>query len=79
MTCSRCGLSICACPEAACRACGCQICTCPDAIYAGVVVIDDLSEPGSWARHIRDTECMRERVPVHAHSDSETEAHHHVH
>ena len=22
-------------------------------------MIDDQSEPGSWARHLRDTECMR--------------------
>lgn len=46
-----------------CRACHEPICGCPDPIYSGAV-IDDQSEPGSWARHIRDTACMRSKVPL---------------
>lgn len=42
-----------------CRACNQPICGCSDPQYAGVIVIDDRSESGSWAQHIRDTECMR--------------------
>jgi hypothetical protein len=30
-----------------------------DAIFAGVVAIDTISEPGSYAQHLRDVECMR--------------------
>lgn len=42
-----------------CAKCGEAICLCSDAEYSGTVIIDDRSEPGSWAQHIRDTECMR--------------------
>lgn len=45
-----------------CRAGHTEPCGCPDAIWQGVVIIDDRSEPGSWAQHIRDTECMHHAI-----------------
>lgn len=30
-----------------------------DLLFAGIVSIDDQSEPGSWKRHRADTACMR--------------------
>jgi hypothetical protein len=36
-----------------------DLCGCPAQAYAGVVVVDTLSEPGSWTQHLRDTACMR--------------------
>lgn len=47
-----------------CKSCGKPICGCSDPQYAGIVIIDDRSEPGSWARHIRHTECMRSSHPI---------------
>lgn len=47
-----------------CKSCGKPVCGCSDALYDGVVIIDDRSEPGSWARHIRHTESMRSSHPI---------------
>lgn len=45
-----------------CKACGASVCGCSDVLWNGTVIIDDPdhggSEPGSYARHIRDTACM---------------------
>jgi hypothetical protein len=51
-------------PNYVCANCGAQVCPCPDPLYAGVVTIDDRSEPGAWARHIADTACMRDQGPA---------------
>jgi hypothetical protein len=47
------------CQPKGCAHCGAAICPCPDALYSGTVVIDTASPPGAWARHLRDTDCMR--------------------
>lgn len=44
---------------------------------AGVVVIDDVSDPGSWARHLRHTQHLHDRDDAHRHSPTETEARNH--
>lgn len=36
-------------------------------------MIDDQSEPGSWGKHLRDTEAMRQRDPFN-HADGSREA-----
>lgn len=52
-----------------CRACGRDDCGCPDPVWQGVIIIDDRSDPGSWAQHITDTEYMRSSRPVASSSD----------
>lgn len=47
-----------------CANCGAAICGCTDSAWTGVVTIDRTSEPGSWARHLRDTACMRDHGPA---------------
>lgn len=47
-----------------CRACGRDDCGCPDPVWQGVIIIDDRSDPGSWAQHIIDTEYMRSSHPI---------------
>ena len=46
-----------------CRRCHTTDCACPDAVFQGAVVIDNISDPGSYARHDRDTACMRSPSP----------------
>lgn len=52
-----------------CKSCGKPVCGCSDALYDGVVIIDDRSDPGSWAQHITDTGYMRSSRPVASSSD----------
>ena len=49
----------------ACRVCGKAVCSHPDAVFAGVVVVDNVSDAGAWARHMRHMHPMREVRPVH--------------
>lgn len=37
-------------------------------------MIDDQSEPGSWGKHLRETEQMRQQADPFAHSDNSREA-----
>jgi|GEM_PF-6138986 len=45
-----------------------------DAIFAGVVAIDTISDPGAWQRHRDDTLCMRAgRVDAFHHDNGDTD------
>lgn len=50
-------------PNYRCPNCGVALCDCTDDVWSRTATIDDRSEPGAWARHIRDTACMRGTSP----------------
>lgn len=51
-------------PNYRCASCGVALCGCSDTEWTGTATTDDRSEPGAWARHIRDTACMRDHGPA---------------